>query len=199
IRELIFPRSVAIVGALPRNPEAVQSVVRGGVPAWGVHPRRKDVLGLACFPRVADLPEPPELALLLVGHRAAEEAFEDAAAAGVRAFVIPGLGNEAGTEGPPITARLRARAEGIGAAIVGPNCMGVAVPDRASAWLGVVPEDFVRGRIAAVAQSGSVGEAFLALGGRVGFRCVVSSGAELTRDVADFVGFLARDEGTAAI
>jgi acetyltransferase len=199
IRELLFPRSVAIVGASPRAPQAIGSILRGGVPAWGVNPGRREVLGLPCFPRLADLPERPELVLLLVGHRAAEEAFAEAAAAGVRAFVVPGLGAEAGEGGPTVAARIGARAAERSAAIVGPNCMGVAVPDGPSPWIGVVPDDFARGRVAVVAQSGSVAEAFLALRGRVGFRCVVSSGGEVVRDAADFVGFLADDEGTGAI
>ena len=177
IGPLLFPRSVAVVGASPRLPEPVVSVLRGGVPAWGVNPRRADVEGLPCVPSFAELPETPEVAVLLVGHRAVEEAFEEAAAHGVRAFVVPGLG----------------------AAVVGPNCMGVAVPDGPSPWLGIVPDTFVRGRVSVVAQSGSVGEAFLALRRRVGFRCVVSSGGELSRDAADFLAFFAGDVETGAI
>jgi acetyltransferase len=199
IGPLLFPRSVAIVGASPRVPEPIHSVVRGGVPAWGVHPRHREVDGLACVPSFADLPEEPELALLLVGHASVEQAFEEALAAGVRAFVVPGLGNEAGPEGPRVAARIAARAAEAGAAIVGPNCMGVAVPDGPSPWIGIVPDAFVRGRVGIVAQSGSVAEACLALPGRVGFRCVVSSGGEIARDAADLVGFLAEDDGTAAI
>lgn len=199
IRPLVFPRSLAIVGASPRSPEPVLSALRSGIPAWGVHPSRTDVLGLPCYPSVADLPEQPELALLLVGHRGIEQAFEEAAAAGVRAFVVPGLGNEAGAEGPPVATRIAARAEEIDAAVVGPNCMGVAIPDGASPWIGTVPANFVRGRVAVVAQSGSIGEAFLALGGRIGFRCVVSSGSEHVRDASDFLAFFADEEETGAI
>ncbi len=199
IGPLLFPRSVAIAGASPRLPEPVVSVLRGRVPAWGVNPRRAEVEGLPCVPTFADLPETPEAALLLVGPGAVEEAFEAAAAPGVRAFVVPGLGNEAGLEGPPVIARLAARAAELDAAVVGPNCMGVAAPDGPSPWLGAVPDTFVRGRVAVVAQSGSVAEAFLALRRRVGFRCVVSSGGELSRDAADFLAFFADDGETGAI
>jgi acyl-CoA synthetase (NDP forming) len=196
---LLFPRSVAIVGASPRLPEPVESVLRGGVPAWGIHPRNREVNGLPCVPSFADLPEPPELALLLVGHGAAEAAFENALAAGVRAFVVPGLGNEAGAEGPAVAARVARLALDAGAAVVGPNCMGVAVPDGPSPWIGAVPDTFARGRVSVVAQSGSAAEAFLALGPRVGFRAVVSSGGEAVRDAADLLAFFAEDAGTGAI
>ena len=47
--------------------------------------------------------------------------------------------------------------------------------------------------------SGSIGEAVLACGPRVGFRNVVSIGAETTRDAADWVAFHAADDDTRAI
>jgi acetyltransferase len=77
--------------------------------------------------------------------------------------------------------------------------MGVAVPRGASCWIGTIPESFIPGRVAVVSQSGSVAEAVVALGPRVGFRCVISSGAEAVRDAADFGALLADDDETAAV
>ena len=199
VRPLVFPRSLVVVGASPSRAETVASVLESGIPAWGVNPNRADVLGLPCFPSVADLPELPETALLLVGHRRVEQAFEAAAAAGVRAFIMPGLGAEAGAEGAPILERLSTRTLELEAAVLGPNCMGVAAPGAASAWIGTVPKTVASGHVSAVSQSGSIGEALLALGPRVGFRCVVSCGGEMARDAADFLAFLADDEETRAI
>ena len=204
IRPLLFPRSVAVVGASDRTAEGaadLEQVLRGGVPTWFVNPNRPTALGRECFPALTALPEPPECALLLVGHTRAEAAFEDAIAAGVRAVVLPGLGAEAGAEGRAIATRIAARAAESDVAVVGPNCMGVATPGGVSLWIGTVggPDTFVPGHVACVAHSGSIGEAFLACGGRVGFRTVVSAGSELSRDMADFVGYLAEDEGTRAI
>ena len=115
VRPLLFPRSVAVVGASPRHGKIVEEVVRSGIPAWGVHPTRTEVLGLRCFPCVADLPEEPELAALLVGHERVEEAFEEAFDAGVRAFFLPGLGNEAGAAGPEVATRIGERAKAVSA------------------------------------------------------------------------------------
>lgn len=199
VRALVFPRSLVIVGASTRRAATVESVLRSGIPAWGVHPKRSEVLGLPCFPRVADLPEIPETALLLVNHERVEDALEEAAAAGVRAFIVPGLGSEAGAEARQIVDRLAARARSLGAPLLGPNCMGVASPSGVTAWLGTVPDTVAAGHVSAVCQSGSIGEALLGLGGRVGFRCVVSSGGEAVTDTADFVSFFADDPGTRVI
>lgn len=199
VRALLFPRSLAVVGASPRNVEAVETVVRSGVRAWGVNPNRDEVAGLRCFPTFADLPETPETAFLLVNHERIEQTFEDALAAGVRAFVVPGLGAEAGAEAAPAIARLAVRAQELGAALVGPNCMGVVVPEGPMAWIGRPPTTIAPGHVAVLCQSGSIADAFLSLGGRVGFRCIVSSGAEAVTDSAEYLSFFAEDEGTQAV
>jgi len=204
IRPLLFPRSVAVVGASDRTAEgasALRQVLAGGAPTWFVNPTRPEVLGRECFDSVTSLPERPECVYLLVGHTRAEAAFEDVIAAGVRAVVLPGLGAEAGAEGRAVAARIGVRAAECDVAVVGPNCMGIATPGGVSLWLGTVAgtDAFVPGHVSCVAHSGSIGEAFLACGPRVGFRTVVSAGSELSRDLADFVGFLAEDEGTRAI
>jgi acetate---CoA ligase (ADP-forming) len=199
VRPLLFPRSVAVVGASPRHGRIVEEVVRSGIAAWGVHPTRENVLGLPCFPSVAELPEKPELAALLVGHERVEQAFEEALEAGVRAFFLPGLGNEAGAAGPEVAERIAERARAEDAVLLGPNCMGVAAPGEGSLWIGTVPGTFRPGRVSVASQSGSIAEALLGIGPRVGFRCVVSSGGEAVTDAADFLQFFAEDEGTGAI
>jgi acetate---CoA ligase (ADP-forming) len=178
----------------------VDNVVGKGIPVVTIHPRETAVIGgLERFAGIGDVPSTPELAFVLVGHRRIEAAIEDALKAGVRAFVVPGLGNESGAEATAVGARVAKRALDAGAAMVGPNCMGVAVPGAASFWIGTVPATFLPGHVSAVVQSGSIGEALLAMGPRVGFRCVVSSGGELVTDVADYCRFFAGDDGTQAV
>lgn len=199
LRPLLFPRSIAVVGASPRNLAAVETVRDSGVTAWGVNPNREDVAGVRCYPTVADLPAVPELAFLMVNHERVEAAFEEAAAAGVRAFVVPGVGAEAGAAAKPTTERLAARARELGAVLLGPNCMGVYVPGGASAWNGRPQDGTAAGHVAVLCQSGSIADAFLSLGGRIGLRCVLSSGAEAVTDAADYLDFFAQDDGTRAV
>jgi len=174
VRSLLFPDSIAVVGASPRHVAAVETVVASGVRAFGVNPNRTEVAGLRCYPRVGDLPEVPECAFLMVNHERVEEVFEEAAAAGVRAFVVPGLGAEAAAAAKPTTERLAARAREIGAVLLGPNCMGFYVPHGPAAWNGRPQSSTADGHVAVLCQSGSLADAFLALGGRIGLRCVVS-------------------------
>ena len=202
LRPLLEPRSLAIFGASDRQGAhwaLVENAKRSNVTVWPVNPSREEVLGLRCYASVAELPEPPDVVLLAVGHHRVEQAFDDAIDAGCRTFVVPGLGNEAGRAAAPVAAAIAMRADEADAAVLGPNCMGVAVPGGASCWIGTLPESFLPGRVAVVTQSGSVGEALVAIGPRIGFRCVISSGAEVVRDVADFCALLAEDEQTGAV
>src|SRR5262245_4250619 len=199
VHTLLFPESIAVVGASPRNDAAVETVLASGVRAFGVNPNRTEVAGLACYPSVAELPEVPDCAFLMVNHERVEDAFEEAAVAGVRAFVVPGVGAEAGAASKPTTERLAARARELGAAVLGPNCMGVFAPGGPAAWNGRPQDTSAPGGVAVLCQSGSIADAFLALGGRIGLRCIVSSGAEAVTDAAGFLDFFADDPGTKAV
>jgi acetate---CoA ligase (ADP-forming) len=199
IRTLLEPRSIVVVGASPRNLAAVETVVASGVRAWGVNPNRGDVAGLRCYRSIGDLPEIPECAFLMVNHERVEAALEEAAAAGVRAFVVPGVGTEAGADAKPTTERLAKRARELEAVLLGPNCMGFFVPDGPAAWNGRPQGTTAPGHVAVLCQSGSIADAFLSLGGRIGLRYVISSGAEAVTDAADFLSFFADDEETRAV
>jgi acyl-CoA synthetase (NDP forming) len=199
-RPLIFPRSAALVGVSERTaPEVIDNVTGKGIRVAAVHPRETAIGALETFASIGEVRPLPELAFLLVGHRRIEAAFDEALTAGVRAFIVPGLGNEAGADGPAVAARIAKRALEAGASVVGPNCMGVAVPQAASFWIGSVPPTFLPGHVSVVVQSGSIGEALVALGPRIGFRCVISSGGEHVTDVADYCRFFAGDGGTRAV
>jgi acetyltransferase len=202
VASILAPRSVALVGASDRSLgsiELVRNVLTGDVPGYAVNPTRELVGGYRAHPSIASLPETPELALLAVGPSRIEAAFEQAHAAGVRAFVVPGLGPDAGRNGPVVAQRLAARAAEAGAAFLGPNCVGVARPGRTSACVATVPESLLSGTVGVVSQSGAIGEILLACGPRIGFSAIVTTGAELSRDVADVLGYFAQDPETRAI
>ena len=199
LRKLLFPTSVAIVGASPRRAETIETTIRSGVVVWAVNPGRDEVAGLPCHPSVAALPEVPDVALVLVGHERVEDAVAEALGAGVRAFVVPGVGAEAGTHAREVSARLGDAVSAAGGVMVGPNCMGVFVPDGPSTWIGEPLETTAPGHVAVVCQSGSIADAFLSLGGRIGMRCVISSGGEAVTDAADYLRFFATDDGTRAV
>ena len=126
------PRSVALVGVTDR-PGRPGSMLLANLVGKGftgtVYPvaRNADrVGGRRCYRSVAELPEPVDLAYLLLPAAAAVDAAEQCAALGVRAAIVGASGfAEAGTdEGRALQERL-ARVAASGMRVVGPNCNGV--------------------------------------------------------------------------
>jgi len=198
VHTLIDPASSVIIGPSIRSAAVVRNMLSSGTPVQGVHPSKSEVLGLNCVPSIADLSRTPELAVVMVGHERMENAVYELMDRGTRAFFFPGLGSEAGAEGPKIASRIRERAAENGSMIIGQNCMGIAKPGG-SPWIGSISDSFVKGHVGISAQSGSIAEAFTTIGPRIGFRFIASTGSELNRDVSDFMNFMADDEQTRAI
>ena len=198
VNSLVDPLSSVIIGPSIRSAAVVRNMLASTIPVVGVHPTKSDVLGLNCLPSIADLPTVPELAVVMVGHERVEAAVYELMERGTRAFFFPGLGSEAGADGPLIAARIRERAEVNGSMIIGQNCMGIAKPGG-SPWIGSISPSFLKGHVGVTSQSGSVAEAFTTIGPRIGFRFVASTGSELNRDVSDFMDFMADDLETRAV
>jgi acetyltransferase len=201
IERLLAARSIALVGASDRSPAhriALRNLTLDrGTRVFGVNPRRDSMLGVPCVPTAAALPEVPDVALMMVPDAALHTAVADALDAGVRGFVVPGL-----TQG----ARQRQSADHVveladraGAALIGPNCMGIAVPGRSSPWIGSIPDGLRPGPLAVITQSGAIGEAIVGLGPRLGLRAVVSVGYEGTVGIEHLCEHFAGDTGTRAV
>lgn len=194
-------RSIAVFGASDRG--GVHRVLLdnvglgGGVATVGVNPRRSEAHGMPCVPTAADLPDGVDAAVMLVADARVDQAVADGLDAGIRAFVVPGLG--IAPETVAIRDRLAARIREAGALMLGPDGMGLAVPQAPSPWIGTLPASLRAGGISVVTQSGAVGEALIAAGPRFAMRLVASVGSELTHDAADVLAFLAGDEPTEAV
>ena len=198
VHTLVDPSSSVIIGPSVRSAAVVRNMLSSKIPVIGVHPSKDEVLGLRCLPSIASLDTTPDLAVVMVGHNRVEDAVYELMDRGTRAFFFPGLGSEAGADGPLIAARIRERAAANGSMIIGQNCMGIAKPGG-SPWIGSISDSFVKGHVGISAQSGSIAEAFTTIGPRIGFRFIASTGSELNRDVSDFMSFMADDTDTRAI
>lgn len=200
--DLLDIRRSIVIGASDRGLGAafIENLSAHGGEVFGVHPTRETAAGAPCVPSIHDVPWTADLVAIGLGPRTIVPALEEALAAGYRRFVIPGLGAEAGgQEGDDARAAVTERLRTADAVCVGVNCMGYAVPGRPSGWIGTICPGFRPGGAAVIAASGSIGEAVVSLGPRVGFRSVVSVGAETTRDAADWIAFHAADEATRVI
>src|SRR5882724_7936794 len=117
------PKSVAIYGISDRTSQRIAENMKvPGVPFYGINPTKPEACGVRCYPSMAECPEAPEMVVMGVGHGRIEAAIDDVLSVpGVRAIITPGLGNEAGSAGPEVSARVCARIADAGIAMIGPN------------------------------------------------------------------------------
>ena len=206
LRPLFAPRSIAIVGASARG--GIARTVRNNLRVLDsatrchfVNPRYDELDGQPCHPSIADLPEVPDIVLVAVNPLRAAAVVVDAAAAGVPSVIIPGGGVvEGGAAAAAMQREVRALAIRHGIALLGPNCMGlVDLTTNSATYIGDVNPWLPRGGVMGIAQSGSVTDAFLHSGNRIGFSRIVGCGSEVVLDVCDFLAHAIDDDETDAV
>lgn len=211
---LLWPRSVAVVGASPDTESLRGRIMRvtTGHPFKGklypVTRSHTEVMGLKAYPSVSDLPEPVDLAILIIPASYVPAELDRCGKAGVRSAVVlsSGFAEAAGGKGVGLQEEMRAVVERYGMAVMGPNSEGFA--NTASALCptfspAVEPSDRPllpmgreRGQVAVVAQSGGIGFSFFdhARAREMAVRYVVTTGNEACLETLDFADFVL-DEG----
>jgi acyl-CoA synthetase (NDP forming) len=162
---LLFPRSVAVVGAssnldsLAGRP--IKNLLASGaeVTIYPVNPRRDEIAGLRCYPDLDSLPETPDVVLLLTPASAAADVLEAAGRRGVRAAIVISAGfAEHGPQGRAAQERLADIARRYDIALLGPNTIGLHDYRRGMplsfVWFGRRPSS-QDGSVAVITQSGS--------------------------------------------
>ncbi|MDQ2103028.1 acetate--CoA ligase family protein [Azospirillum isscasi] len=206
IAETLFrPRSIAIVGAsndtVKLSGRPLDFLIRHGYQGalYPVNPKRDEVQGIRAWPRIEDLPEPADLAIVVVPAGAVVQAVEDCGKAGVRAAIIfaSGFSEMAGGAGIALQEALAEAAKRTGIRLLGPNCLGsFAIPARAMATFSSAfdEEDNLRSDpVAIVSQSGAVGTFMYSalLGQGLGARYYANTGNQSDISVAEILTALA--------
>src|SRR3974377_1359809 len=205
---LFNPRSVGVIGASDR-PHSVGSALMRNLleagfngPIVPINPHARDVRGPSAFGDVASLPITPDLALIATPPETIAPLVSELGARGTRAAVILTAGfaeGEARVGRERVQQLLEAARPNL-LRIVGPNCLGIAVPG-----IGLnatfAPARMLAGKIAFLTHTGRRATTVLglALPRRVGFSAVVSMGDMADVDFGDLLDYFAVDERTRAI
>ncbi len=164
------PRSVAVIGASRRKQTIGREVLRNLVqyefsgPVYPVNPAAEVVGSMKCYPSLADVPGPVDLAIVCVPREHVVAVVDECGRKGVRGLVVITAGfKEVGIEGAALEREVKTKLREYGIRMVGPNCMGVINTEpnvRLNATFAVTPP--ARGNIGFISQSGALGEAILA-------------------------------------
>lgn len=166
--EAIFaPRSIAVVGASPDPSKLghriLKNILDAGYPGhvFPIHPSAPHVLNLPAYPSVEQVPEPVDLAVIVVPAAVVPDVAEACGRAGVKGLVVISAGfKEVGPEGRALEMRLLEIVQRYGMRMIGPNCLGVIdTTTRLNAsFAALYPHP---GQIAFMSQSGALCTAIL--------------------------------------
>ena len=201
------PASVAVIGA-SRDPEklgyaVLHNIKRGGFEGriYPVNPKADEILDLKAYGSVLDIPDPVDLAVIVIPYTFVPAVLEQCGQKGVAAVVVISAGfREAGREGLDREMELVEIAGRYDMRLIGPNCLGVIdtdTPLNASFAAGMPP----KGPIAFMSQSGALGTAVLdiAMAGRIGFDKFVSLGNKADVGETDLLEAWADDPSSRVI
>ncbi len=211
LQNLFSPASVAIIGAssdaAKLGGRPLHNLLKYGYAGrlYPVHARDAEVQGQRAFRSVLDLPEVPDLAIIVVPAPAVVPAMRDCAAKGVKLVQILSAGfAELGGEGIGMQAEVLHIAREAGMRITGPNALGSVSPgdNFFATFSGLM--DSIRlpaGVVGVATQSGAFGShvyAAAALRG-VGISRGLATGNEADIDAAAAIEFMAGDPATQVI
>ena len=129
--QLLHPESILIVGASNNVHKPGGAILRNLLNGHyagrlqAVNPKEKEVQGVKAWPSVQDAPA-TDLAVLAIPAAACPDAVEVLVQKGVKAFIIlsAGFGEET-REGARLEDRILQTVNAHGAALIGPNCIGL--------------------------------------------------------------------------
>jgi acyl-CoA synthetase (NDP forming) len=211
LQPLLAPRSIALVGASADHTKLsglpLFFLQRHGYSGalYPVNPRATEVRGLRCYPSLAAIDQPVDLAFLLVGAERVLDVIDECIARGVKSAIVAASGfAEVGGEGAAMQARLVERIRGTGLRVLGPNCMGlvnVQAGVAASFSQSLYVDRLIPGAFAFFSQSGAIGGSTLDMASSrgIGLSHWVSTGNQADIDVVECALAVVQDPAVRVI
>ena len=202
---LLAPNSIALVGGSPRQGSVgngtIKALVKGEYRGELniINPRYESVEGFPCLASLAELSEPPDLAILSVAAHRMEQILVEAIAAGIRSAVIFDPCFFAGDTQPALLDRLKALVREAGIPVCGGNGMGYYNHASSTFASYSPPESIASGHIAAFCHSGSAFGLMAHADPRFRFNMITSQGQEIGASVAEYIDYALEQPSTRVI
>jgi acetyltransferase len=202
------PRGVVVIGASTSHEKlgygAARNLVYSGYKGaiHFVSQKTGELFKLPLYTDVSKVPEPVDLAILIVPAPATPETLEACGQRGIRSAIVVASGfREAGPEGAALEARCLEVAHKHSIRMVGPNCIGSLDTHLPLDTTFLAPPMPARGHIGFVSHSGAFCAAIIdwARNYGFGFSRLISLGNQADVDETDMLPVVAADEHTHVI
>ncbi|MEW6504084.1 MAG: acetate--CoA ligase family protein [Chloroflexota bacterium] len=207
LRPFFAPRGVAIIGA-SATPNKLSYGILRNMTLYGyqgqiapVNPKADEILGLKCYPDITSVPDPLDLAVIVLPAPVIPATLEACGQRGIRAVIIISGGfKEVGEEGASLEKQILEIASRYQMRLIGPNCVGTLdlYSGLNTTFIQGVPQ---KGGIGFISQSGAVGGGVVDYirNKFIGFANFASLGNEADITETDVIEYLSEEEHTRVI
>ena len=206
LQPLLKPASIAVLGASQKSDsvgnEVIVNLLRGGFEGsiYPVNPGYEEILGIACYPSLVDLPARPDMVIFAISDRRIESALDEVIALNIPACTIFSALILDNDSTPNLKQRIATKAQNAGLLVAGANGMGFYnVRDRVLAGGFDTRDHPYPGNVSLISQSGAGMSGIVDCEQRLQFNLAVSSGYELTVSMEDYLDYALDLEETKVV
>ena len=207
LHDLFYPRSIAVIGASGTPGKLGWNVFTNLVShkfngkLYPINPKADEIHGCKAYPCISAVPEPVDVAIILVSAGITPDVVEECCKCGVRYIVVESAGfAELGEDGKKIELLMKDIADRYGVRLLGPNCSGIINTHCSMVQSIGIVDALSMGNIGLVSQAGVCAAGMLwGLRHIMDFGIIATIGNKLDINETDILEAVSKDENINVI
>jgi len=201
LHDLFYPKSIAVIGASGTPGKLGWNVFTNlvshkfGGKLYPINPRADEICGCKAYPCISAVPEPVDVAIILVSAGVTPDVVEECCKCGIRYIVVESAGfAELGEDGKKIELCMKEIADRYGVRLLGPNCSGIINTHCSMVQSIGIVDALSMGNIGLVSQAGVCAAGMLwGLRHIMDFGIIATIGNKLDINETDILEAVSRD------
>lgn len=207
LHDLFYPKSIAVIGASGTRGKLGWNVFTNLVchnfegKLYPINPKAEEIQGIKAYPRISDVPEPVDVAIILVSASVTPDVVKECCDCGIKYIVVESAGfAEMGEEGRRLEQEMKLIADSYGVRLLGPNCSGIINTHCSMVQSIGIVDALSKGSIGLVSQAGVCAAGMLwGLRQIMDFGIVATIGNKLDINETDMLSEVSRDKNINVI
>ncbi len=207
LHDLFYPKSIAVIGASGTRGKLGWTVFTNLVchnfegKLYPINPKAEEIHGIKAYPRISDVPEPVDVAIILVSASVTPDVVKECCNCGIKYIVVESAGfAEMGEEGRRLEQEMKTIADSYGVRLLGPNCSGIINTHCSMVQSIGIVDALSKGSIGLVSQAGVCAAGMLwGLRQIMDFGIVATIGNKLDINETDMLSEVSQDKNINVI
>ncbi len=207
LHDLFYPKSIAVIGASGTKGKLGWNVFTNlvshnfGGKLYPINPKAEEIHGIKAYPRISDVPEPVDVAIILVSASVTPDVVKECCDCGIKYIVVESAGfAEMGEQGRRLEQEMKGIADSYGVRLLGPNCSGIINTHCSMVQSIGIVDALSKGSIGLVSQAGVCAAGMLwGLRQIMDFGIVATIGNKLDINETDMLSEVSQDKNINVI